>query len=382
MDRKNMEHISDFSIQRFRGLRDLKIENLGQVNLFVGNNNSGKTSVLEALSIFCDPFSWRKWYEVASQRELSSQRATLVDRIVWGFPSEANDDSNLSIESSKILLSASGSFPIKHISASYEKFTEVINRTRFTVPSLEENPVLEEREVESEGVKINLAIHTENIQPALFGAINGLQETISFSESRPLPQLTKQRRYILPSQVVNQFSHRTSGLTSQLWSDVVEADLKAETINLLRFFDPAIDDVDIISPLERKTQLSIKHQKLGRAPLFTFGDGLRRVFTLATSIPRAKNGLLLIDELETAIHTKALEKTFDWLVNACISNNVQLFATTHSLEALDAILEVSREHTNLVVYRLQQDAEQTTATRFDKETTLRLREELGMELRY
>ena len=91
---------------------------------------------------------------------------------------------------------------------------------------------------------------------------------------------------------------------------------------------------------------------------------------------------MLIDELETAIHTKALEKTFNWLVNACISNNVQLFATTHSLEALDAILEVSREHTNLVVYRLQQEGEQTTATKFDKEMTLRLREELGMELRY
>lgn len=91
---------------------------------------------------------------------------------------------------------------------------------------------------------------------------------------------------------------------------------------------------------------------------------------------------MLIDELETSIHTKALEKTFAWLVNACISNDVQLLATTHSLEALDAILEVSREQTDFVIYRLQQDKEQTKAIRFDKEMTLRLREELGMELRY
>jgi AAA15 family ATPase/GTPase len=86
--------------------------------------------------------------------------------------------------------------------------------------------------------------------------------------------------------------------------------------------------------------------------------------------------------LETAIHTKALEKTFDWLVNACIDNDIQLLATTHSLEALDAVLEASRERADLVVYRLQQDKERTTATRFDKEMTRRLREELGMELRY
>lgn len=91
---------------------------------------------------------------------------------------------------------------------------------------------------------------------------------------------------------------------------------------------------------------------------------------------------MLIDELETAIHTKALEKTFGWLINACAKHDVQIIATTHSLEALDALLEVSRKQTNLVVYRLQQEKEQTTATRFDKEMTLRLREELGMELRY
>ena len=36
-------------IQNFRGLKDLTIENLGRVNLLVGANNVGKTSVLEAI---------------------------------------------------------------------------------------------------------------------------------------------------------------------------------------------------------------------------------------------------------------------------------------------------------------------------------------------
>ena len=38
-------------IQNFRGLKDLTIENLGRVNLLVGANNVGKTSVLEALAL-------------------------------------------------------------------------------------------------------------------------------------------------------------------------------------------------------------------------------------------------------------------------------------------------------------------------------------------
>lgn len=44
-----MKKISKLKIDRFRGIRDLEIENLTQVNLIVGDNNCGKTSMLEAL---------------------------------------------------------------------------------------------------------------------------------------------------------------------------------------------------------------------------------------------------------------------------------------------------------------------------------------------
>jgi AAA15 family ATPase/GTPase len=41
-------------IQTFRGLRDLRIDDLGRVNLIVGANNVGKTSLIEALWLFQD----------------------------------------------------------------------------------------------------------------------------------------------------------------------------------------------------------------------------------------------------------------------------------------------------------------------------------------
>src|SRR5262249_19976374 len=41
-------------IQNFRGLRDLRIDDLGRINLIVGANNVGKTSLLEALWLFQD----------------------------------------------------------------------------------------------------------------------------------------------------------------------------------------------------------------------------------------------------------------------------------------------------------------------------------------
>lgn len=173
-----------------------------------------------------------------------------------------------------------------------------------------------------------------------------------------------------------------SSLQPQLWTKVIEANLKDSTLELLRSYDQRIQDIDLIFPEERQLILSVKHQQLGRAPLSTFGDGLRRIFTLATAIPRCRNGLLLIDELETAIHTKALRRTFEWLVNACIQNNVQLFATTHSLEAIDAMIDARKsDATNLITYRLEQGETQSEVTRFDKGLLTRLREELGLEVR-
>ena len=39
------------TIQNFRGIKDLTIDDFGKINLLVGKNNSCKTSVLEALKI-------------------------------------------------------------------------------------------------------------------------------------------------------------------------------------------------------------------------------------------------------------------------------------------------------------------------------------------
>ena len=140
-------------------------------------------------------------------------------------------------------------------------------------------------------------------------------------------------------------------------------------------------DVDIIISATERPTVSIKHARLKRAPLSVFGDGLRRVFALAGAIPGAKDGLLLVDEVEIAIHTRALEKSFTWLVNECVKNNVQLFVTTHSLEAVDILLEACDQSVDLVAYRLLLDKDRIDVTRFDKEYLTQLRDELGVDMR-
>ena len=61
--------------------------------------------------------------------------------------------------------------------------------------------------------------------------------------------------------------------------------------------------------------------------------------------------------------------------------NVQIFATTHSLETIDSLLVVAEDASDLVLYRLEPKETETRVVRHDWSRLKRLRENLGMEVR-
>jgi recombinational DNA repair ATPase RecF len=82
------QHLENLTIERFRGLRDLELKDLGQVNLFVGPNNSGKTSALEAIATYCRPLDPLEWLNTSRRREIAG-RGTPIARLSalrWLFP--------------------------------------------------------------------------------------------------------------------------------------------------------------------------------------------------------------------------------------------------------------------------------------------------------
>jgi len=48
--------IKDIEIVKYKSFQNLKLENLSQVNIISGENNIGKTALLEALFIYNDIF--------------------------------------------------------------------------------------------------------------------------------------------------------------------------------------------------------------------------------------------------------------------------------------------------------------------------------------
>ena len=117
MTTRNLENIT---IHQFRGLKELELKDLGQINLLVGVNNSGKTSVLEALSIYCDPLDIRTWLITARQREdgYSNAHTSQLDALRWLFDKET-------LQTGTILISGDGSFAIKKMKAMYDDIEEM-----------------------------------------------------------------------------------------------------------------------------------------------------------------------------------------------------------------------------------------------------------------
>jgi AAA15 family ATPase/GTPase len=101
-----------FQIKGYRGIENMELTELGQVNIFVGNNNSGKTSILEAISILCDPLNLFQWLNISKRRSRGNGlylRSDEIESIKWMFP-QKNDFSDEQSYQGEISLAATDNF--------------------------------------------------------------------------------------------------------------------------------------------------------------------------------------------------------------------------------------------------------------------------------
>lgn len=140
-----------------------------------------------------------------------------------------------------------------------------------------------------------------------------------------------------------------------------------------------IRGVEIISdPNGERALLALRHMDSGLAPIHVFGDGVRRALMIAMAIRNCAGGVLLLDEIEAALHVSALDKVFLWLEQACTRYDVQLIGTTHSLEALDAAAACV---TSDSVAAFHISGPRGEAKRYSKDMLRRLVHERGQDIR-
>lgn len=365
-----MHHWKSIHIERFRRLENLRLDDLGSVNLLVGKNNSGKTSVLEALAVASNPLSGMQWIEVGRERELKSARTPILEVLGWFFPHEQSPP-DIDYQGRAALQVTLMDDRVVDIEAEYKEFQQI-------PLNIEPEEATEYEDVEPSEFAATLEVRLahKNWQP-----VNQKQQILHEFSGRNFRDAGSGSRMV-PCQVVTPVSHRTSRQLLAGVDEILNARMKPEVIRLLQLLAPDVEDIEIRSPQGRGAVIYLYHLKTGYVPLAVEGDGMRRALAFASACVQARGGVLLLDEVETALHPEALAGVFRFLVNICRELGVQLFVTTHSLEAVDAMLDsVGDDVSGLVAYHLPARDSNQTVYRLGGKSIRSMRSEGGVDLR-
>ena len=361
--------INTLRISAFRGIKDLDLENLNHINIISGDNNSGKTSILEAINLLKNPLSLYDVVRVSKMREnifsSSSQFECFLNML-------SRDDLNFKLGATGV----NGSIDLELTGSTK---TVVINKNS---PLYIRNQYkIRENSIDEIETAMFLGIYKYLINSE-FDSIP--IEITPYTDFNDLPRHgTKYLNvsYLSPAR------HLTGNNISNI---VRSGSYKDLCVFLLQMFDTDIEDLLYIkNDLTNRPIEAIRHKELGVMPLSTYGDGIKKVISLANGIASAKDGILMIDEIETSIHSKYYQDVFMFLLKACMQYNVQLFITTHSKEAIDAILyaqdytkeNIDKDPINVITFRTDKTSSKTLSRTMLGSEALKNREKFDFEVR-
>lgn len=361
-------HIQQLDIEAYRGIQDLKLKNLNHINILTGDNNSGKTSVLEVLSGMRDPYSILAWTGMILNRVSMVRKKLFYQELYNLFPVDTEE---------------------KMIGYQFEDDRGVV--TEVTLKA-----VIDEIQIpEQEMLRINNLTRTGNLKETddmidtkymkLMTYVNGEKtgEEIMYDFQNHIPYVVEDKNIFLRTVYVSPVDH-TKG---KLYLDHIlsDSEMYEEMLSVLGAFDKNIIGINAITPDDHVSTaeymiLTKDHKKA--LPLNVFGDGMKKAILLLSAVVSAKDGILLLDEFETAIHTSAMDSIFSWILKSAQRLNVQVFLTSHSKEAIERVLKCSEElKPDIHVYTLYRKEDRHLVRTMTCEEAINAQECLGLELR-
>ena len=179
-----------------------------------------------------------------------------------------------------------------------------------------------------------------------------------------------------------QFVQTIEHIINDIFVELLKSkDIKDKAVDLLKEFDRDIIDIRYI-PNENNYIPVLELASGEYLPVVLYGGGLRKALTMLNAIIKAENGVLLVDEYETALHTSIMKKVFKFMVEVAKKENVQMFLTTHSLEAVDKFLYANEDILDEIsIIRLKKRENKTYAKVINGKEALDNRENYDLELR-
>jgi hypothetical protein len=319
--------IEQLEIKNFRGFSEYKIEDVGQVNLLVGTNNCGKTSILETIHLLKTKGNLYDIFSFLAQRgELKNEDTTTryvkaeLCRLFHSFQITPNFGFSIVARNRKKRdkgVSASVEC-FDHQSELAEKIPDFYSRfhghdgySLFTV------------DWKNEDEHITREVPITNDDCLLY-------EYIKRTNSKPISSETESLKFVPSS------SLSPDDIVS-LFEKIVLSPAEESVIEALQIIEPDITRLATIGAGSLSSGnyirggIIVKSSKWENpVPIGSFGDGIWRLLGLILSLVAAKDGTLLIDEIDTGLHHTVMSKMWKLICITAKKLNVQVFATTHS----------------------------------------------------
>ncbi|HAA23469.1 MAG TPA: hypothetical protein DCP28_33620 [Cytophagales bacterium] len=116
--------------------------------------------------------------------------------------------------------------------------------------------------------------------------------------------------------------------------------------------DPSIEKIEMVN-IEGESRFFVSSIGQNNSIDITkYGEGLQRIFEITMLMIFCRNGIICIDEVDSAIHKSLLIKFTEFIQKLADKCNVQVFLSTHSKECIDAFIENEYHNERITAYSL------------------------------
>ena len=295
--------INEIEIVEYKGFKNLKLDNLSQINIISGENNIGKTALLEAIYIFD--------FYLDSYNDSFALHAFGVSINPFLLIAENRD-----IRSNRI--------------KKYLKSTNFLVKTQ----DLEVN------------IKYKSSYHLTKKEEDIKKQFNqDYKEFIIFYIDdyiymEPIDNIHLEIE--LNNQYINS-SKPTNKQLVKLYSKIQSKGIQHKFLKYLKLLDK---DIEWIEPqlLDDEMLLRINLKNPDRSLVSSeLGEGTNRYIEILASLLSSSNSTVFIDEVENGIHYTKLYDIWKAIIEIVQKENIQLFVTTHDRESIEALAEASRD---------------------------------------
>ncbi|WQS97826.1 ATP/GTP phosphatase [Helicobacter pylori] len=328
--------IQSVRIKNFKTFKDTKIDGFTKLNIITGQNNAGKSNLLEALYYLVGKSmhpctNVLEIYDNIRKEPLTSESKSLM---FYGLDTEKEIQIVTTLDNNQTL-----DLQIKFIASENQKVIEsqIIPIAEQTQISSQLNFTLKKNNEEIYNDHLNIA-KVPNFPP-IPNQSGYNRQFKNFDPNQLQKLLPFESAVIIPSDVAYRQAHMIQAVSKICSNNQLEEELNKH----LNQFDNNIQAISFNT--NNQLKLKVKNIK-EKVPLSVFGDGLKKYLHIVSAFMADNAKTIYIDEVENGLHFSRmglLLKNIIDFINNNKDGNLQVFMTTHNQEFIEILDQVIKE---------------------------------------